>query len=194
MALELAEMVDAAKAGDRKAFEELVRATHADTYTLAYRLTGNKEDAHDVMQEAYLRAWKGLKRYRGDAAFTTWMYRITANCASSHLSRRTRHRHDVLAEDHILADDRLEADPEARLGAAAERERLNAALEGLSPEMRSVVVLRDVYDLPHEAIADELGISVGAAKVRLHRARRKLRERLFPLRGEESDERDAHAV
>lgn len=194
MAMELAELVTAAKAGDRKAFEELVRATHADTYTLAYRLTGNEEDAQDVMQEAYFRAWKGLKRYRGDAAFTTWMYRITANCASSHLSRRTRHRHDSLADDHPLADERVEADPEARLGAAAERERLNTALQSLPADMRSVVVLRDVYDLPHEAIAAELGISEGAAKVRLHRARRKLRERLFPLRGEETDERDAHAV
>nr|MDQ3575829.1 sigma-70 family RNA polymerase sigma factor [Actinomycetota bacterium] len=196
-ALELAEQVTAAKAGDRKAFEELVRATCADTYTLAYRLTGNEEDAQDVMQEAYFRAWKGLKRYRGEAAFTTWMYRITANCASSHLSRRSRDRHDSLSEDHVLADERIEADPEARLGMGEERDRLNVALQSLSPEMRAVVVLRDVYDLPHEAIAAELGISEGAAKVRLHRARRKLRERLFPLRGDDRDdreERDAHAV
>ncbi len=194
MALELAELVTAAKAGDRKAFEELVRATCADTYTLAYRLTGKEEDAQDVMQEAYLRAWKGLKRYRGEAAFTTWMYRITANCASSHLSRRTRDRHDRLDDDHVLADDRLDSDPEARAGAASQRDRLQSALASLSPEMRSVVVLRDVYDLPHEVIAAELGISEGAAKVRLHRARRKLRERLFPLRGEDNEERDAHAV
>ncbi|HSH59640.1 MAG TPA: RNA polymerase sigma factor [Acidimicrobiales bacterium] len=194
MALELAELVTAAKAGDRKAFEELVRATCADTYTLAYRLTGKEEDAQDVMQEAYFRAWKGLKRYRGDAAFTTWMYRITANCASSHLSRRTRDRHDRLDDDHVLTDDRMDSDPEAQVGAASERERLQSALASLSPEMRSVVVLRDVYDLPHEVIAAELGISEGAAKVRLHRARRKLRERLFPLRGEDNEERDAHAV
>ncbi|MDP8976289.1 MAG: RNA polymerase sigma factor [Actinomycetota bacterium] len=194
MALELAELVTAAKAGDRKAFEELVRATCADTYTLAYRLTGKEEDAQDVMQEAYFRAWKGLKRYRGEAAFTTWMYRITANCASTHLSRRTRDRHDRLDDEHVLADDRLDSDPEGRAGASSERERLQVALASLSPEMRSVVVLRDVYDLPHEVIAAELGISEGAAKVRLHRARRKLRERLFPLRGEDNEERDAHAV
>ncbi len=194
MALELAETVTAAKAGDRKAFEQLVRATCAETYTLAYRLTGNGEDAHDVMQEAYLRAWKGLKRYRGDAAFTTWLYRITANCASTHLSRRSRDRHDSLGDDDVVADDRADADPESRLGVADDRERLQVALQSLPPEMRAVVVLRDVYDLPHEAIAAELGISEGAAKVRLHRARRKLRERLFPLRGEHNEERDAHAV
>ena len=194
MALELVETVTAAKAGDRKAFEALVRATCAETYTLAYRLTGNEEDAHDVMQEAYFRAWKGLKRYRGDAAFTTWLYRITANCASTHLARRSRDRHDSLGEDDVVPDERPEADPQSRLGAADDRERLQVALQSLPSEMRAVVVLRDVYDLPHEAIAAELGISEGAAKVRLHRARRKLRERLFPLRGEENEERDAHAV
>ena len=122
------------------------------------------------------------------------MYRITANCSSNHLSRRTKDRHDRLDEDHAVADHRLDSDPEARVGAESERQRLQAALQSLSPEMRSVVVLRDVYDLPHEVIAAELGISEGAAKIRLHRARRKLRERLFPLRGEEIDERGAHAV
>ncbi len=193
MAGELAEVVAAAKVGDRTAFEELVRATCADTYTLAYRLTGNEEDAQDVVQEAYLRAWKGLKRFRGDANFTTWMYRITANCSSSHLSRRSRNRHQALEEDITVLDERPEVDPETRLGAAEERHRLNAALQSLPAEMRSVVVLRDVYDLPHEAIAAELGISEGAAKVRLHRARKKLRERLFPLRAEQAEE-DAHAV
>jgi RNA polymerase sigma-70 factor (ECF subfamily) len=194
MALEPADLVTAAKAGDRQAFEELVKATCADTYTLAYRLTGNEEDAQDVVQEAYLRAWKGMKRYRGDAAFTTWMYRITANCASTHLLRRSRDRHDSLGDDPAVPDERAASDFEARVGASSEREQLRAALQSLSPDLRSVVVLRDVYDLPHEAIAAELGISEGAAKVRLHRARRRLRERLFPLRARESEETDAHAV
>jgi RNA polymerase sigma-70 factor (ECF subfamily) len=193
MARELASVVAAAKSGDRKAFEELVLATHKDTYTLAYRLLGDEEDAQDVVQEAYLRAWRGLRRFRGDANFTTWMYRITANCASSHIARRSRNRHHSLGDDASVADERPEVDPEVRFGAAAERERLNAALLSLSPEMRAVVVLRDVYDLPHEAIAAELGISEGAAKVRLHRARKKLRERLFPLRGEQAEE-NARAV
>jgi RNA polymerase sigma-70 factor, ECF subfamily len=197
MPTDLAALVDAAIDGDRAAFEELVRATYADAYTLAYRLTGNEEDARDVVQDAYLRAFKGLKNFRGDASFSTWMYRITANCASSYLAKRSRNRHeDIDAETSLaIADDRPEVDPELRADAAAERQRLNAALQSLSPDMRAVVVLRDVYDLPHEAIAAELGISEGAAKVRLHRARRKLRERLFPLRGEHDDgEETAHAV
>ena len=68
----------------RTAFDELVRVTYADTYTLAYRLTGNEEDARDVVQEAYLRAYRGVRQFRGDAQFSTWLYRITANCASTH--------------------------------------------------------------------------------------------------------------
>lgn len=190
--MDMAELVTAAKAGDKAAFTRLVEATHAEMHTLAYRLTGNSEDAQDVVQEAYLRAFKGLKRFRGDAEFSSWMYRITANCANTHLSRTSRHRHDAIDEADEITDER--PGPEARLGSADERQVLNRALQSLSPEMRAVVVLRDVYDLPHEAIAAELGISEGAAKVRLHRARRKLRERLFPLRGEEFREEDARAV
>jgi len=195
MPSELADLVAAAIDGDRAAFDELVRATYADAYTLAFRLTGNEEDARDVVQAAYLRVYKGLKKFRGDASFSTWLYRITANCASSHLAKRTRNRHEDIDDETGLVDERPEVDPELRADAAAERERLADALQALPPDMRAVVVLRDVYDLPHEAIAAELGISEGAAKVRLHRARKKLRERLFPLRAEQREgEERAHAV
>ena len=78
---ELDRLVSAARDGDRPAFDELVRRTYVDTYTLALRLTAHEEDARDVVQETYLRAWKGLDGFRGDAQFTTWLYRITANTA-----------------------------------------------------------------------------------------------------------------
>src|SRR5947199_1715913 len=123
MASDLADLVTAAKAGDRSAFDDLVRATYADTYTLAYRLTGNEEDARDVVQDAYLRAYKGLKKFRGDASFSTWLYRITANCASSHLSRRNRNRHEDIDDEQGLVDERPEADPELQADAAADRQR-----------------------------------------------------------------------
>jgi RNA polymerase sigma-70 factor, ECF subfamily len=183
------ELVVAAREGDRAAFEALVRATMADTYTLALRLTGDEEDARDVVQEAYLRAYRAIGRFRGDAAFTTWLYRITANCASTSLGRRSRHRHEPLADDAPLADEHPDTDPVAMATAGALRDRVTDALADLPPRLRAVVVLRDVYDLPHEAIAAELGISVPAAKVRLHRARRRLREQLFPLPGEEAEAR-----
>ena len=187
-----ARLVERACSGDQAAFEELVRATHAETYTLAYRLTGDEEDARDVVQETYLRAYRGLKQFRGDAQFTTWLYRITANCASTHLGRRAKHRHEELVDDAPLPDERPEADPQYRAENEALRNRLRSAIDRLPPRLRAVVVLRDIYDLPHEAIATELGISETAAKVRLHRARRRLREDLYPARsavsgdGEES--------
>jgi RNA polymerase sigma-70 factor (ECF subfamily) len=190
---DLAGLVAAAKGGDREAFDEVVKATYAGAYTLAFRLTGNEEDAKDVVQEAYLRAYKAIRRFRGDAAFTTWLYRITANCAATQLTRRNRHRHDDLDDEADMRDTRPEIDPEARADAAVMRHRLQEALEDLPPRLRAVVVLRDVYDLPHEAIAAELGISEAAAKVRLHRARRRLRETLFPGRAADRAE-DAHAM
>jgi RNA polymerase sigma-70 factor (ECF subfamily) len=194
MALDQADLVAAAREGDRSAFEELVRLTYADTYTLAYRLTGNEEDARDVVQDSYLRAYRGIRRFRGEAQFSTWLYRITANCASTTIQRRARNRHDDLDEDLMLADERPDTDPQMHAEGQLERDRVAAAVADLPDRLRAVVVLRDVYDLPHEAIAFELGISEAAAKVRLHRARKKLRERLFPMRGEPQLEEDARAV
>jgi RNA polymerase sigma-70 factor (ECF subfamily) len=117
------------------------------------------------------------------------MYRITANCAATQLGKRNRHRHDELLDDAPFADMTAERDPQGMAMASNLRDRLTGALDALPPKLRAVVVLRDVYDLPHEAIAAELGITESAAKVRLHRARRQLRERLFPLPGEEHDAR-----
>ena len=191
------DLVDRARRGDRAAFEELVRATYADTYTLAHRLTGNEEDARDVAQEAYLRAFRSIGRFRGDAQFSTWMYRITANCSATLLGRRQRHRHDELLEDSPLIDERPEHDPQLAADSGALRTRVKAEIERLPPRLRAVVVLRDVYDLSHGDIARELGISESAAKVRLHRARRRLRERLFPLADddhEDGTEEQARAV
>jgi len=180
----LDDVVAAARSGDREAFAALVRATYDRTYTLAYRLTGSEEDARDVVQDAYLRAYRALPGFRGDAQVTTWLYRITANCAASQLGRRRRHHHEPLDLVVETADPAPATDPADRAVAADLRATLEAAVAELPPRLRAVLVLRDVYDLPHEAIAAELGISETAAKVRLHRARRALKARCFPDRHE----------
>lgn len=194
MPADLVELVTAAKDGDQAAFEELVRATYVATYTLAHRLTGNDDDANDVVQEAYLRAFRGLRRFRGDAQFTTWLYRITANCAATNAGKQARHRHDHLDDETVVIDDRPASDPARSAALSDLRSDLQTALLELPAKLRAVVVLRDIYDLPHEAIAAELGISESAAKVRLHRARRKLRDRLLPPRTADQDGGQAHAV
>jgi len=177
---ELGHLVGAAREGDRPAFDELVRRTYVDTYTLALRLTADEEDARDVVQESYLRAWKGLLNFRGEAQFSTWMYRITANTAYSVVKRRRRHRAESL--DDVL-EEPVELHPDLQPEDAAETsallDELSVALDELPPKLRVLVVLKDVYGMSHEEIADELGISVPAAKVRLHRGRRKLRDLLY---------------
>lgn len=163
-------VVLAARGGDRRAFDDLVRQTHRHVYTLALRLTADAEDARDVTQDVYLRAFRALPRFRGDAQFETWLHRIAVNCALSARARGARHRHEPLEaqrEAPVVADttgDRHEL-----------RDTIETAIASLPPRLRAVLVLRDIYDLPHDEIAAELGISVNAAKIRLHRARRRLR-------------------
>jgi RNA polymerase sigma-70 factor (ECF subfamily) len=184
-------LVERARAGDTAAFEELVRVTSPACYALALRLVGNEHDARDVMQDAYLRAFRGLRRFRGEAGFSTWLHRITVNCATSLLSRRQKASCDHLddfGDTAQLIEQGAEGNPESAASTADDRERLVEALGELPDPLRLVVVLRDVYDLSHRDIAKELGISQTAAKVRLHRARRRLRERLFPGRRSEMSE------
>lgn len=181
------QLVGMAVAGDREPFDELVRRTHRDAFGLAMRLTGNEEDARDVVQDAYLRAYRAIGKFRSESRFSTWLYRIVANCSATHMGKSNRHRHVQLPDESIIADLTPASDPVVMATASDLGRRLDLAVAELPTRLRSVVVLRDVYDLPHEAIAAELGISVSAAKVRLHRARRRLRERVFPLPGEGSN-------
>lgn len=184
---ELEGLVAAAREGDRAAFEEIVRRTYVDTYTLAVRLTASEEDARDVVQEAYLRAWKGIQRFRGDAQFSTWMYRITANTAATLTGKRRRQRTVHLDDVADPVETEVALHPELATENSELLVALGAALQELPPRLRALVVLKDVYGLPHEAIAEELGISVTAAKVRLHRGRRRLRDLLYEEAGRHAD-------
>ena len=151
-----------------------------------------------MVQESYLRAYRGLKRFRGDAQFTTWLYRITGQLRRRPTWAGAPATATTSSTTTWPIDDlRPAANPEAVArarprSATGSRTRCGA----LPPRLRAVVVLRDVYDLPHEAIAAELGISESAAKVRLHRARRQLREELCPLPGDGrgATDEDARAV
>jgi RNA polymerase sigma-70 factor (ECF subfamily) len=188
----LEELVAEARRGDQAAFDELVRRTYVDTYTLAVRLTGNEEDARDVVQEAYLRAWKGIHRFRGDAAFTTWLYRITANASYTLVERRRRRRTTRLDDVDDPIDRSLGAQPDTLAESSAGLGELSIALDQLPPTLRTLVILKDVYGLSHDTIAGELDISIAAAKVRLHRGRKRLRELLDAA--EHREGRSARAV
>ena len=190
-----AELVAEAKLGNLEAFRSLVERTQADIHRLALRLTANEDDAGDVVQETYLRAFRSLRRFRGDAQFSTWLYRITVNVASTVTGRSGKHRHadlEDVSEREAVIDLRPENQPETHIDRDRLRSGVREALSRLPPKLRSVVVLRDIYDLPHREIAEVLDISESAAKVRLHRARRQLRDDVF-IDGERSERTRAQA-
>ncbi|HYH28122.1 MAG TPA: sigma-70 family RNA polymerase sigma factor [Actinomycetota bacterium] len=171
------ELLEACRKGDRGAFEELVERTRGQVYTLAYRLVGDRHDAEDVAQDAYLRVYRGLSGFREDARFETWLYRVVTNAAFTHLKRRGRFG-AVMTEDQEAAVEVVEqgAGPVQQ---TIDRDEVKRALEDLPESLRTVVVLRDVYGLSLREIGQEMGISEGAAKVRLHRARKKMKDKLW---------------
>lgn len=183
--IEQSELVARARTGDPDAFSELVKESSEDVYRLALRITGNNEDAEDIAQEAYIKAHQGIKRFRGDSQFSTWMYRITANTAlTSFRLGRGKSDYDEIPEDQI-PDEYAESDPEKMFEAGVFRDQVVAALKDLSPLQRSVIILRDVYELPHSEIAAALEITNSASKKRLFDARQKLHKILFPLQNVE---------
>ena len=171
------DLVERARLGDRDAFGELVRKHQHEVYTLAVRLLRDRELAADVTQDAFVRAWRAMPKFRGDAKFSTWMHRITVNTAWTHREKIRRVRLDPL-ESLAFDPESNEIDPERGGESAAAGPAIEDALGHLSPTMRTVVVLKDIYDWSHAEIAEHLDISVTAAKVRLHRGRKELRRRL----------------
>ncbi len=171
-------LVDRARNGDQAAFSELVRIHQHEVFTLALRLVGDRTLAADVAQEAMVRAWKAIGRFRGDAAFGTWLHRITVNAAWTQKTRAKRHQSQDLAVIEEQPETDVRASPEIAGERAELRSVLKAALNRLPEQQRVVVVLKDIYGWSHKDISDSLSISVTAAKVRLHRAHLRLRDLL----------------
>ena len=169
-----ATLVEAARRGDQGAFEALVHETHRSVYGLVFRLVGNHDDAADVMQETYLRIWRGLRSFRGDASFDTWVYRVAANTSMSHLKKRGRMPEPV---DPVDLEPLEQAAPEPEMPLDAEL--LEQALKKLPEAMRTVIVMKDMYGFTLEEIAKQAGATESAVKVRLFRARRRLAELMY---------------
>jgi RNA polymerase sigma-70 factor, ECF subfamily len=163
-------------------FGDLVEEHRSNVYGVALRVVSDPELADDVVQETFIRAWKGLSRFRGDAAVGTWLHRIALNTALTARARAARSRGTSLdAIEDTEAERTSQDDPELRGEVLDLRSRLEGALDTLPSGQRVVVVLKDVEGWSHAEIADHLGISESAAKVRLHRAHRRLVRILEPL-------------
>lgn len=183
------QLVSAAKSGDAAAFEELVNRYERKILRLTRNITGNREDAEDAMQEAFLKSYANLHLFQGDSRFYTWLVRIAVNEALMKLRKR---RPGEFSIDETPENDDFmprELDdwgptPEQRYAQEELRVIVADAIEKLPPDFRTVLVLRDMEELSTEETATLLGMSIPAVKSRLLRARFKIRQRLNRCFGE----------
>ena len=191
-----APFVAQARKGDDRAFAELVKRYEAKIFRLAQHITQNREDAEDVLQETFLRAYEHLDQFQGNSKFYTWIVRIAVNQALMKLRRRRTDKSVSLDESIDTGEDTVtreiaawDEDPEQRFSREELGEILDSAIQTLAPAYRSVFLLRDVDDLSTEETAEALGLSVPAVKSRLLRARLQLREKLtryFKRKGDDA--------
>lgn len=179
------ELVEKAKQGDQAAFEQLVRDNQNKVYSLALRFTGDRETAADLAQEAFLKAWRGLRGFQGESSFSTWVYRLTANVCIDYLRKKAR-REPV--EPAVSLDDQhgawaepadWEQDPQRQLERSERGQALARGLARLPDWQRQVLVLRELSGLSYQEIGEKLELDLGTVKSRLARARLSLRKILL---------------
>jgi len=191
-----AAIVAQARLGDAKAFSELLRRYEGKIFRLALHITQNREDAEDVLQEAFLKAYEHLDQFQGQSKFYTWIVRIAVNQALMKLRKRKSDRSVSLDETIDTGEDTVareiaawDENPEQQYSREEINEILSSAIDGLAPIYRAVFVLRDVDDLSTEETAEALELSVPAVKSRLLRARLQLRDKLtryFKRKGDDA--------
>jgi len=178
-------LVKKSQSGDIESFELLISSYDKRAYNIAYRIMGNEEDAKDMAQEALFRIFRSIKDFKGQSAFSTWSYRIVTNVCLDELRRRKNEKY-VPIESTIQTDSgeayiELCSDketPESVFERTEQRELIKSAIDGLSEEYRSVIVLRDIQGFSYEEISTILDCSMGTVKSRINRARTMLKGRL----------------
>lgn len=180
--------VQEARQGDLQAFDYLMGKYQSRIYALLYNMTSNKEDAEDLLQEVFLKAYKALPRFKGKSSFYTWIYRIGVNTAINYVKKRKKRQ--GLSLDHLdLAVERDPAlvqlasqeTPDRNLGLKELQKKLNSALQTLSEKHRTVVIMHDIQGMPHHEIGEILGISSGTVRSRLFYARQQLQSQLTDI-------------
>lgn len=174
------ELVRAFLEGDREAFEELVRRYHPVVLNMACRLLGNRNDAADVCQEVFILLLRKLGSFRGEAKFSTWLYRVSLNACHDHARRSRRHvslsespGEDMPEMEQLLPDEGLEG-PEESMEREEVRRRVQEAIRRLPPKFKEVVYLHDISGYNYKEVAEILDINLGTVKSRLNRARARL--------------------
>lgn len=179
------ELVVLAKSGDQDAFEQLVRDNEKRIYNLVLRMTGNPEDALDLSQETFLKAWKSLSSFKGDSAFSTWVYRLASNTCLDFLRRKKRQQETIGSalslddEDAPPPPSDESVQPEVQLERTERSLALKKALASLPDHHRQILILRELSGLSYQEISDTLDLDIGTVKSRLTRARLSLRKILL---------------
>ncbi len=171
------EWIAAARKGDQDAFEKLVRLYEKRVLALTRRMCKNPEDAAEAAQEAFFAAWQGLKNFREESSFSTWLYRLASNACVDLLRREGRRQAAVSLDDGDMNLDVPAPIPSPQEEAERRElgEQIEAGLRALPPEYRAVLVLREVHQLRYEEIAGSLGLDLGTVKSRISRGRKRLR-------------------
>ena len=172
------ELTRRSQAGDTEAFGELVSKYSTKIFTMVYCILGNENDAWDLAQEGFLKAWRSIHRFEARSSFYTWLYSITMNLTIDSLRRKGR-RQEVELDDAMPS---FLPGPRVNCERAEIREQVNAALAQLSPEHRAVVVLKEIEDMQYREIAEVLNVSMGTVMSRLFYGRKRLQSILKPLR------------
>lgn len=166
--------------GDANAFETLVLEYEKNVYNIALRMTGNSEDAADMTQEAFIKAYNSLQSFRGDSKFSVWLYRIVSNvCLDFLRSKNRRPTVSLSVEDDDGEDAQLDVadesqSPELLLDRKLTRDSVRRGLDSLSPDYRQILLLREIQGLSYDEIAQALSLEVGTVKSRIFRARKRL--------------------
>ena len=175
------ELVALAQKGSANSFNKLVDKYHSRIYSLTYQMTSNREDAEDLTQEIFIKAFEALPRFKGRSSFYTWLYRIGINKTINYRKKRNRNRPisiDALDQDITYDEVYAELDskdsPLRHIGLNELQVKLNEAMQKLSLKHRTVVVMHDIEGIPHDEIAKIVGVSVGTIRSRLFYARRQL--------------------
>jgi RNA polymerase sigma-70 factor (ECF subfamily) len=172
--------------GDVRAFDELVERYHGKIYGLTYNMTSNREDAEDLTQEIFVKAFEALPRFRGSSSFYTWLYRIAVNKTINYRKKRNRKRAMSLDQfdqeiklDDVYHEMTAKGSPLRNISLTELQEKLNEALQNLSEKHRTVVVMHDMQGIPHEEIAKVVKASVGTVRSRLFYARKQMQAELM---------------
>ena len=175
------ELVALAQKGSTNSFNKLVDKYHSRIYSLTYQMTSNREDAEDLTQEIFIKAFEALPRFKGRSSFYTWLYRIGINKTINYRKKRNRNRPisiDALDQDITCDEVYAELDskdsPLRHIGLNELQVKLNEAMQRLSLKHRTVAVMHDIEGIPHDEIAKIVGVSVGTIRSRLFYARRQL--------------------